>query len=58
MEKAMLEKLSEIANILFVAHQKIEQMQKILFVHLKRAGKLPDLDKKNNFENKSKHNGS
>ena len=44
MEKLCLEKLSEIAKVLLVAHQKIENLQKIIFIRLKKAGKLPGLE--------------
>jgi len=51
MEKLFLEKLSEIANILIVSHQKIEKLQKILFITLKKAGKLPGLENVDNTKN-------
>ena len=51
MEKIILEKLSEIANILLLAHQKVEYLQKIFFINLKKAGKLPGLEKKDDFKN-------
>ena len=51
MDKIFLEKLTEISKLLLVAHQKVEQLQKILILNLKKAGKLPGLEKKDGFRN-------
>lgn len=53
MEKMIFEKLNEISKILIVAHQKVEYLQKILFIKLKKSGKLQDFKNYGNFENTS-----
>ena len=50
-EKVILEKLNDIAKILFISHQKIENMQKVLIANLKKEGRLPGL------ENRGEHKG-
>jgi len=55
MEKMLLEKLTEVSNILFVAHQKIEHMQKMLILNLKKTGKLHQTLCKEKIDDKNKH---
>ena len=51
MEKIVLDKLNEISKILMVALQKVEYLQKTLFLILKKSGRLPGLENKDGFNN-------
>jgi hypothetical protein len=56
MEHLILEKLNETAKILLLLHQKIESLQKLMYVYLKRTGQLPGLENIEPFNCQDKTN--